>query len=376
MASLKPALDVDSPSSVEATDNSPDDKKTDNESDQDDPEDDTAHKVDESLKPEPDSDSNNRHIKSKHREPWSSTSRAVKTMAQHSQPGWWPARYAPKNPNDPNCISGMKKAIKMCIRLGRDPEELWREGDPSGIMIEAIRQHTKQGVVTQRVFPHAIKMILDLSPRKTLDPPKERTRRDNETNKALESFAVSHRDTGLVQGSFYESDSETSCAIPPSGIVVKTSTDELSMVEVDSNAIFDLPYTDSLGDSVSRLRSNEMLKSIDIQRCEKFFPRESGWHVFEPGFPFSDSVMSSNKVWPRNLVFFCHASKHWSLYHLDTAGGVLHHYNSLKGTEMPVEHVKAWIERNLKLEQGVNIRIVEEVTKLSARSFDLATDAM
>ncbi|RSL94069.1 hypothetical protein CEP52_012874 [Fusarium oligoseptatum] len=371
-------INTDVPSSVEAPNEIPDDEMTDDlesndAADSDADADADADAIDENAH---DSNFDLRDAEHERQESPSSTSRAPETMIPDRRPGWWPSRYAPQNPDDRNCVSGMSSVLKKWAELKRDPEELWKEDDPPGVMIEAIRKHTSKHVVTQRVFMRAKKMIRELYPQAPLVTPRGRLGRAT-GNHNPDGIAPAERlespgpgpgpgskadgVSGLTQGPSHGSGSESkNLAINPSEVLLGAPADELSIVEVDSNATFALPHTDSLEHTTSQLRTNMMLKSIDLQRCVTVFHRDADWHTFDPGFPFHGSVISANKKWPRNLAFFCYESKHWSLCHLDTANGLLHHYNSLKHTEMPVDQVKIWIEKNLKLEGGVKVRVVEE----------------
>ncbi|RSL96495.1 hypothetical protein CDV31_013450 [Fusarium ambrosium] len=300
-------INTDVPSSVEAPNEIPDDGMTDDLESNDAADSDAdadADAIDENAH---DSDFDLRDAEHERQESPSSTSRAPETMIPDRRPGWWPSRYAPQNPDDRNCVSGMSSVLKKWAELKRDPEELWKEDDPPGVMIEAIRKHTSKHVVTQRVFMRAKKMIRELYPQAPLVTPRERLGRAT-GNHNPDGIAPAERlespgpgpgpgpgskadgVSGLTQGPSHGSGSESeNLAINPSEVLLGALADELSIVEVDSNATFALPHTDSLEHTTSRLRTNMMLKSIDLQRCVTVLHRDADWHTFDPGFPFHGS---------------------------------------------------------------------------------------
>ncbi|RSL40240.1 hypothetical protein CEP53_013491 [Fusarium sp. AF-6] len=131
-------INADVPSSVEAPNEIPDREMTDDlESNDAANSDADADAIDENAH---DSDFDLRDAEHERQESSSSTSRAPETMIPDRRPGWWPSRYAPQNPDDRNCVSGMSSVLKRWAELKRVSEELWKEDDPPGVMVEAIRK--------------------------------------------------------------------------------------------------------------------------------------------------------------------------------------------------------------------------------------------
>jgi hypothetical protein len=269
----------------------------------------------------------------------------------------WPSAYAPKNPDDTHINAGMKRVNDMYedAKLGKGLA--WEEGSP---MMMAMGEH---GKLTQRMFKNRKKC------QEIYDEVRNHIKKHSLASKANASNDIANNThyeprapaTARSEHDLDESPSRGNHLVPnndnPGSDGLKSDV-PISPISVRSDANFLDPPEEPVSETISRLKNSEMLKSIDIYRCVGKFQKPSKWHVFEPGYPFNDTVLKHLSNSANNLVFFRHGHCHWSLVHLDMKQGHLNHYNSSKSIDMRISDLRDWILKTsaIKVTGGITVQ--------------------
>jgi hypothetical protein len=283
------------------------------------------------------------------------------------QRGWWPTQYAPDNPNCPTIRTNMKAIIRKFIRAGLDPQEMWSEEGEGGCMVKAIRESQK-GVVTGRLFKK-VKLPTGLQPRKTESGNAKPTIQAPtgpyaRVGSPTTPFPVSSSNSLTRWDKDEPAPNCTDCSIPITQSVQQIN--EAYSFGIHGNEDFPEGPIDPLGVTISRLKENGHLASIDIWRLVKLLNIQDDIHVFEPGFPSETSPLSLCQFLATQFIFFIHSGQHWSLGHLDISTQRLCHYNSARGIDINTENLENWVCRQFGLGLvyggGITEKVLRHVT--------------
>ncbi|KAF4455913.1 hypothetical protein F53441_1850 [Fusarium austroafricanum] len=257
----------------------------------------------------------------------------------------------------------MKLHIKCFNGVERDPEEMW---EPDGCMAKAI-EGSQRKKVTQRVFdnlelPDDVAKYLN---RLRMERQKRNAKSviENSTcDEATDAPVTAHYSSYQKHaGESAPSTSHTTMGHCSSGSHNTDDDIPPSIIYVASDATsHDIP-TEPMSSTISRLKGDKCLESVDILRCTKVFqdiPR--GWHIFDPGYPLKESGPRGQPLSAIDLIFFLNQSHHWSLCHLNTITGHLHHYNSLSGIDMSVNRLRSWVSKEPTIRTTTEITIWEK----------------
>ncbi|KAG6988811.1 hypothetical protein FocnCong_v001813 [Fusarium oxysporum f. sp. conglutinans] len=279
------------------------------------------------------------------------------------QTGWWPENYAPKNKSCPHIQRQMNPIIKAYMKAGREPAEMW---EADGCMTKAVKG-SKVKRVTQRIFAK-VKLPDDVAEcLKQLREEKQKQNaksviENNTCDKATDAPVTAHYSSYQNHtGESAPSTSHTTMDHCSSGSHNTDHDIPPSIISVASDATsHDIP-TEPVSSTISRLKGDEWLQSVDIQRCTEVLQNiPHGWYIFEPGYPLKESITRRKRVSATDLIFFLSKSNHWSLCHLNTTTGHLHHYNSLSGIDMSVNRLRSWVSKEPTIRTTTEITIWEK----------------
>ncbi|KAF4964410.1 hypothetical protein FSARC_7645 [Fusarium sarcochroum] len=271
----------------------------------------------------------------------------------------WPPAYAPKNPDDVHIIAGMNRVNNMYQDAGLD-KHAWEEDSP---MRQAMGENQK---LTQRMFKtqkKRLKIYAEVEKHIKKHKLASTTNASNvvENNTHYEPRAPATACSSPSEDNLNEPSSGGNHLVPNNdnpGFDSLESDVPISPVSVRSDANFLDPPVEPVSDTISRLQKNAMLKSIDIYRCVGKCNMPPTWRVFEPGYPFNDTVLKHLSNSANNLVFFLNENCHWSLARLDMEQGHLNHYNSSKSIDMRTSDLIAWVLKQavIKVTSGITIQ--------------------
>ncbi|KAJ3530186.1 hypothetical protein NM208_g9437 [Fusarium decemcellulare] len=210
----------------------------------------------------------------------------------------------------------MRRLIKLRNKAGRDLDETRDEEGEGGILVQAIWKSEKK-IVTQRIF------------------------------KDINLPTMVSGNGGLAG------------ATPR-----RTSLDNAEVLAIP-------PKSES--NTTSTLKSDQVLRSIDIPQCEKLLPRSIEWHVVDPGYPSENSTLCRS-LSAQNLVSFVHDRKHWSLCQLYNVDWCLYHYTSRRNIKMPVSDLVTWLQKKLGMDirWSINVGVPQQDDNTNCGIFALA----
>ncbi|SPJ87972.1 uncharacterized protein FTOL_12441 [Fusarium torulosum] len=294
----------------------------------------------------------------------------------------WPPDHKPTNPKDLHINAGMSRVIEMYEDAGLDRDLAWEKGSP---IMMAMGKGSK---LTQRIFKNPNK-----NPNKN---PKIYDEVNNHINK-LKLASTANASNVIENNTHYEPRAPAAARSPSSehdldesssrgnhpvpnndnpGSESLKSDAPISPVSVRSDANFLDPPAEPVSDTISRLENNEMLKSIDIYRCVGKFKKSPTWRVFEPGYPFNDTVLKHLSNSANNLVFFRYGHCHWSLVHLDMKQGHLNHSNSSKSIDMRISDLRDWVLKQSAIKVTSEITIQQKECPLQEDGFNCGVFAL
>ncbi|KLP15073.1 Uncharacterized protein LW94_7264 [Fusarium fujikuroi] len=249
------------------------------------------------------------------------------------------------------------------MEAGRDPKEMW---ESDGCMIKAVKATTTQRV-TQRMFdnvqlPDDVAVLLKSSrkgeQKQNAKGAIEKSACDKATDAPVTAHSSSYRNH---TGESALSPSHTTTDRCSSGSHNTDHDTPPNINYVASDATTHGIPAEPVSSTISRLKGDEWLQSVNIQRCIEVFQNiPHDWHIFEPGYPVKESGTLRKPVHAIDLVFFLWKSDHWSLCHLNTDTGHLHHYNSLSSIDMSVNRLRSWVSRQTTIRTPTEITIWEK----------------
>ncbi|KAF4947135.1 hypothetical protein FSARC_14040 [Fusarium sarcochroum] len=263
----------------------------------------------------------------------------------------------------------MNALIKKYTKAGLDPVEMWNEEGEGGVMVKAIR-NSREARVTQRVFDRLQLPDNFNTPKAHRKLPRKKAKRSHKAQDEIEvededddesdaenkhkSDVFSSEPTSIT----LDNDSRISFHFDQSAFPNATLGSLTVTIDRPSGG---LTVSGSVQGTVFRLHHDKQLQSTDIARYTELFPIGPGWHIFEPGYPFKHSIMSSRELLATNFIFILNDHHHWSVCHLDQVSCRLHHYNSAEFIAMPIDRLKKWAEGQAALGITQDITIVEQL---------------